>query len=64
MQKIKKTYRVDPEKNASLTDRWTDRLMGRGTGLILYDPLQQRWRFDHVLWKFKNKFFLNSLACL
>ena len=41
MQKIKKTYRVDPEKNASPTDRWTDRLMGRGTGLILYDPFSK-----------------------
>ena len=41
MQKIKKTYRVDPEKNASPTDRWMDRLMGRGTGLILYDPFSK-----------------------
>ena len=25
-------------------------------------PLPQRWRFDHVFWKFKNEIFLNYLA--
>ena len=27
MKKIKKIHRVDPEKNASQTERWMDRLI-------------------------------------
>ena len=50
MQKIKKTHRVDPQKNASQTGGQMD-------------PFR-RWRFDLVFWKFEKKVFLNYLAWL
>ena len=31
---------------------WTD----------LIGPLLQRWRFDHVFWKFKNKIFFKIIV--
>ena len=59
MQKIKKTHRVNPGKNASQTAGQTDGQMNR-TNFI--GPLPQRWRFDHVFRKFENKISLNHLA--
>ena len=59
MQKMKKTHRADPEKNASQTDGQTDRQMN-STDFI--EPLPQGWRFDHVFRKFENNIFLNYLA--
>ena len=52
MQKIKKIDRADPEKNASQTDGQTD---ARTSSIDFIEPLPQRWSFDHVFQKFKNK---------
>ena len=27
-------------------------------------PLLQRWRFDHVFWKFENKIFIKSFGLI
>ena len=52
MQKIKKIDRADPEKNASQTDGQTD---ARTSRIDFIEPRPQRWSFDHVFQKFKNK---------
>ena len=59
MQNIKKTHKVDSEKNASQTNGQTDRQMNRSDFIGRYP---QGWRFDHVFRKFQNKIFLNYLS--
>ena len=56
---MKNIHWVDPDKNASKTDRQTNGQMNRTD---YRGPLSQRWRFDHVFQKFENKIFLNYLA--
>ena len=65
LQKTKKIHRVDPEIKMSQTERQTDGLMNWSDFI---EPLQQTWRFDHVFWKFENKFsfeiiWLNCEPC-
>ena len=55
MQNVKKIHWVDPEQNVSQTGRQTD---GQSNRTDFIGPLPQRWRFDHVFWKFENKIFL------
>ena len=54
-KKLKKIYKVDPEKNASQVDRQMNRTDFTG-------PIQQRCKFDHVFRKFENKIFISYLA--
>ena len=54
-QKIKKIHGIDPEKNASQTDRQADGQVNRSDFI---GPLPQRWRFNHAYRKFENKVFL------
>ena len=44
-QKIKKIHGIDPEKNASQTDRQADGQVNRSDFI---GPLPQRWRFNHA----------------
>ena len=54
-KKLKKIYKVDPEKNASQVDRQMSRTDFTG-------PIQQRCKFDHVFRKFENKIFISYLV--
>ena len=58
MQKIKKIYKVDSGKNASRSDRQD----GQENRTDFTGPFPQRWGFNHVIRKFKNKIFWNYLA--
>ena len=59
MQKIKKTHWVDPDKNASQTDRYTDK-----HDWFYRTPSAKTEVFDHVFRKLENNISLNNLAWL
>ena len=43
--------------------RWMERQTdGQMNWTDLIGPLLQRWRFDHVFWKFKNKIFFKIIV--
>ena len=60
MQKIKKTHREDPEKNASQMDEQTDRWTYEQDQFHRAPSTKIEVRY--VFWKFVNKIFSNYLA--